>query len=127
VDLKVGFVAADQFGRAGIEGDIDNKYGSILTNSLLTSVLAIGGAIAAEKLSGTGSAATTTTNPSTGTATTTSKPSTQVITDVSKALIDTVGQVVGNAIDVKPVIRIPQGTKITIIVNADMSIPPLRF
>ncbi len=125
VDMKIGFVAADQFGRAGIEGDIDNKYGSVLTNSLLTSVLAIGGAIAAEKLSGGGSV-TTTTSPSTGSSTTTSKPSAQVIADVSKTLIDTVGQVVGNAIDLRPVIRISQGTAITIIVNADMSIPPLK-
>ena len=125
VDLQIGFVASDQFGRAGIQGDIDNKYAAILTNSVLTSVLAIGGAIAAEKLSG-GGTSTTTTDPNNGTSTVTSSPSTQVITDVSKALIDTVGQVIGNAIDVRPVIRIAQGTKMTVIVNADMSIPPLR-
>jgi type IV secretion system protein VirB10 len=125
VDLQIGFVASDQFGRSGIEGDIDNKYSAVLTNSLLTSVLAIGGSIAAEKLSG-GGAVTTTANPSTGTATTTSAPSAQVITDVSRTLIDTVGQVIGNAIDVRPVIRIAQGTRITIIVNVDMSVPPLK-
>jgi type IV secretory pathway VirB10-like protein len=125
VDLKIAFVAADQFGRSGIEGDIDNKYGTVLTNSLLTSVLAVGGAIAAEKLSGNGDT-TTTTDPTTGTSTATSSASAQVITDVSRTLIDTVGQVVGNAINVTPAIRIPQGTRITIIVNSDMTIPPIR-
>ena len=126
VDLAIGFVAADQFGRSGIEGDIDNKYGTVLTNSLLTSVLAIGGAIAAEKLSGNGGETTTTTSPSTGTSTSTSSPSAKVITDVSKTLIDTVGQVLGNAIDTRPVVRVAQGTRMTIVVNADMSIPPMK-
>ena len=125
VDLNVGFSASDQFGRAGIEGDINNKYGSIIANSLLTSILAVGGAIAAEKLSGNDSS-TTTTNPSDGTSTTSSSPSAEVITDVSKTLIDTVGEVIGNAIDARPIIRVPQGTRLTIVVNADMSIPPVR-
>ena len=125
VNMNVGFVAADQFGRSGIEGDIDNRYGSVLTNSLLTSVLAIGGAIAAEKLSGNTSTSTTS-NPSVGTVTTSGNPSAQVIADVSKTLVDTVGKVINTTIDVRPVIRVAQGTRITIIVNADMFIPPLR-
>lgn len=125
VDLAVGFVAADQFGRSGIEGTIDNKYGVSLANSLLTSVLAISGAIAAEKISGTGSN-TTTNNPSTGTTTLTSSPSAAVITDVSTNLVNVAGQVISNSINTTPVIRVPQGTRITIIVNADMSIPKLK-
>ncbi|MCE3254919.1 MAG: Type secretion system protein virB10 [Rickettsiaceae bacterium] len=127
VDLRIGFIASDQFGRSGIEGDVDNRYGSVLTNSLLTSVLAIGGAIAAEKLSSNGGQTTTTNSPSTGTTTYTSNPSSKVIMDVSKTLIDTVGQVIGNTIDTRPVIKVPQGTRITVIVNADMSIPPLKL
>jgi type IV secretion system protein VirB10 len=126
VDMSIGFVAADQFGRSGIEGDVDNKYGSIITNSVLTSILAVGGAIAAEKLSGDSGATTTTADPQTGTTTSTGSASSKVIYDVSKTVIDTVGQVLGNTIDVRPIIRIPQGTRITIIVNDDMTIPPLR-
>ena len=34
VDVNVTFNAADQFGRSGIEGDVDNKYGSIIGNSM---------------------------------------------------------------------------------------------
>ena len=125
VDVNVTFNAADQFGRSGIAGDVDNKYGSIIGNSLLTSVLAIGGAIAAEKLSGGGSV-TTTLNPQQGTSTTVGKASSQAIYDVSKTIIDTVQQVVGNTIDIRPVIRVPQGTRITILVNDDMRLPPVR-
>ncbi len=125
VDVNVTFNAADQFGRSGIEGDVDNKYGSIIGNSMLTSVLAIGGAIAAEKLSGGGSVSTTL-NPQQGTSTTVGKASSQAIYDVSKTIIDTVQQVVGNTIDIRPVIRVPQGTRITILVNDDMRLPPVR-
>lgn len=125
VDMNISFNAADQFGRSGIEGDVDNKYGPIITNSLLTSILAVGGAIAAEKLSGGGNI-TTTVNSQQGSSTTVGKASSQAIYDVSKTIIDTVGQVIGNTIDVRPVIRVPQGTRITIIVNADMELPPVR-
>ncbi len=125
VDLQIAFVGADQFGRSGIEGDLDNRYGAILSSSLLTSVLAVGGAIMAEKLSGN-STSSSTTNASAGTTTTTGSPSAQVIVDVSKTLVDTIGQIAGNAIDARPVIRIAQGTKITIVVNQDMQIPHLR-
>jgi len=125
VDMNIAFQAADQFGRSGIEGDVDNKYGSIIGNSVLTSVLAIGGAIAAEKLSGGGSVSTTL-NPQLGTSTTVGKASSQAIYDVSKTIIDTVQQVVGNAIDIRPIIRVPQGTRITILVNDDMRLPPVR-
>ena len=125
VDMNIAFQAADQFGRSGIEGDVDNKYGSIIGNSVLTSILAIGGAIAAEKLSGGGSVSTTV-NPQQGTSTTVGKASSQAIYDVSKTIIDTVQQVVGNTIDIRPVIRVPQGTRVTIIVNEDIRLPPVR-
>jgi type IV secretion system protein VirB10 len=125
VDVGIAFKAADQFGRSGIAGDVDNKYGSIVSNSLLTSVLAIGGAIAAEKLSGGGQVSTTV-NAQQGSTTTVGKASSQAIYDVSKTIIDTVGQMVGNTMDIRPVIRVPQGTRVTIIVNGDMELPPVK-
>lgn len=125
VDLQVAFLAADQFGRSGIEGDIDNKYGSIFANSLLTSAVAVGGALLADQLSGN-EGSTTTTNPSTGTTTSTSTATSQVAVDVSRTLVDTVSRVVNDTLDLRPVIRIPQGTRITIVVNSDMTIPKMR-
>ncbi len=114
--------AADQFGRAGIEGDVDNRYGSVIANSLLTSVLAVGGAIAAEKLSG-GDSSTTTTDATSGTTTTTSTASTQAITDVTGTIVDTVSTIINDTMDTQPVIRVPQGTRVTIVINSDIELP----
>lgn len=125
VDLAISFIASDQFGRSGLNGEVDNKYGSIVTSSLLTSILAVGGAAAAEKLLGGNQNTTATTNPSLGTVTTTGRASSQALYDVSRSIIGTVGEVLGNAIDIKPVIRVAQGTKITVIVNSDISIPEM--
>ena len=123
VDLAISFNASDQFGRSGISGEIDNKYGSIIASSMLTSVLAVGGVAAAQKLLTNNANTTTTTNPTQGTTTTTGSATNQAIYDVSKTIVDTVSQVIGNAINVSPVIRVPQGTRITVIVNSDIVIP----
>ncbi|MES2961152.1 MAG: TrbI/VirB10 family protein [Pseudomonadota bacterium] len=127
VDMSVTFSASDQFGRAGIPGDVDNKYSSLIANSMLTSILAVGGVVAAQKLLGSSSAQnTTTTNPTQGTTTTTGSAANQAIYDVSKTIIDTVGQVIGSTLDSTPVIRVPQGTRITVVVNADINIPSMK-
>jgi type IV secretion system protein VirB10 len=124
VDLTITFNASDQFGRAGIPGEIDNKYGSVIANSLLTSILTIGAVAAAQSLfSDQTQANTTIVNPAQGTTTTTASSVNQAIYDVSKTITDTVGQVVSNTLNVNPVIRVPQGTKITVIVNADIKVP----
>ncbi|MBP7710390.1 MAG: hypothetical protein KA100_04910 [Rickettsiales bacterium] len=123
VDLSISFNASDQFGRSGIPGEVDSKYGSIIASSMLTSILAVGGVAAAQKLLTNNAATTTTTNPTQGTTTTTGSATNQALYDVSKTIIDTVGQVIGNTINVSPVIRIPQGTRITVIVNADITVP----
>ncbi|MBU6141150.1 MAG: TrbI/VirB10 family protein [Proteobacteria bacterium] len=126
VDMIITFNASDQFGRSGIPGEIDNKYSSIITSSMLTSVLAIGGVAAAQKLLTNNTATTTTTNPTQGTTTTTGSATNQALYDVTKTIIDTVGQLLSNSIDLTPVIRVPQGTKITVIVNSDITIPSAR-
>lgn len=125
VDLAITFNASDQFGRAGIAGEVDSKYGSIIASSMLTSILAVGGVAAAQKLLTNNASTTTTTNPTQGTTTTTGSAVNQVISDVSKTIIDTVGQVVGSAINVTPVIRVPQGTRVTVVVNSDITVPSM--
>ncbi len=125
VDLAITFNASDQFGRSGIPGEVDNKFGSVITNSLLTSILAVGGVALAQKLMTNNNETTTTTNPQQGTTTTTGSAANQAIYDVSKTITDTVGQIIGNTLDLKPVIRVPQGTKITVIVNSDIKVPSL--
>lgn len=124
VDLAINFNASDQFGRSGLSGEVNNRYGSLIANSMLTSILAVGGVVAAEKLLDNATT-TTTTDPTTGTSTSTGSASGQALYDVSKTIIDTVGQVIGNNIDINPIIRVPQGTRITVIVNADIVVPSM--
>lgn len=124
VDLAIAFKASDQFGRSGIPGEVDNKYGSIITNSLLTSILAVGGAIAAQKALGSNNNTTATTTA--GVTTTTGNASAQAVADVTKTIVGTVNQIIGDSLNLAPVITVPQGTRITVVVNADMNIPSLN-
>ncbi len=126
VDLAISSLASDQFGRAGIAGEIDSKYAAVITNSLLTSILAVGGVAIAEKILGNDGQTTTTVNPQQGTATTTGAASTQAVYNASKTITDTVSKIVNDNVSVNPIIRVPQGTKVTVIVNADMNIPSMR-
>lgn len=125
VDLAVSFNASDQFGRSGIPGAVDNKYGSIIANSMLTSVLAVGSVAAAQALLDDDDL-TTTNNVNQGTVTTTGNATNRAIYDVSRQVIDTVGKIVSSTINVNPVIRVPQGTRITVIVNSDIEIPAMK-
>lgn len=126
VSLNISFAASDQFGRAGISGDVDNRYSSIVVNSLLTSVLAIGSVGAAQKLLNNNTDTTVVNNPVQGTTTTTGNASNQVLYDMTKSILDVIGQIITNAIDMNAVIRVPQGTRITVIVNSDMIIPSIK-
>ncbi len=126
VDMAITFNASDQFGRAGLVGDVDNKYNSLIANSIMTSMLAIGGVAAAQSILTGNSATTTTTNPTQGTTTSTGSATNQALYDVTKTIIDTVGQLISNTIDLNPIIRVPQGTKITVIVNSDITVPSFK-
>lgn len=123
VDLAITFNASDQFGRSGIAGNVDNKYSSVITNSLLTSILAVGGAIAAQSV--LGNSANTTATTTAGVTTTTGNAAAQAVTDVTKTIVNTAGQIVGDALNVSPVITVPQGTKITVVVNSDLNLPAM--
>lgn len=123
VDLAIAFNAADQFGRSGIGGEVDNKYGAVVANSLLTSVIAVAATAAAQSLAGGDQNLTTTNNAAQGATTITSNATSQAINNVTRSVVDTVSRVVNDALDVNPIIRVPQGTRITVIVNSDIRVP----
>lgn len=125
VSLGISFVGSDQFGRAGIQGEVDNKYSSVIANSLLTSVLAVGSLAATQGVLGNNSS-TTTVSPTLGTTTTTGNAANQALYDVTKNVINIVSQILRNSIDLNPIIRIPQGTRVTVVVNSDMRIPSMK-
>ena len=127
ISLNIALTAADQFGRAGIPGETDNRYSSLVANSLLTSVLAVAGTAAAQEIMGGGNSQTSTTiNAAQGTTTTYGNAGNQALYDVTKTVIDIVTGIIKNTIDLNPVIRIPQGARMTVIVNSDIVVPFMR-
>tara|TARA_B110000259_G_scaffold188484_1_gene248039 strand:+ start:6181 stop:7455 length:1275 start_codon:yes stop_codon:yes gene_type:complete len=124
LDVSISLSASDQYGRSGISGEVDNQYTSTIANALLTSVLAVGGALSADALNG-GNASTTT--GSDGSVISTNTASAQVVTQVTGAIIDTVTEMITDSINIQPVIRIPHGTKMTVIVNSDITLPPYEY
>jgi type IV secretory pathway VirB10-like protein len=127
ISLNIALSAADQFGRAGIPGETDNRYSSMVANSLLTSVLAVAGTAAAQEIIGGGNSQTSTTiNAAQGTTTTYGNATNQALYDVTKTVIDIVSGIIKNTIDLNPVIRIPQGARMTVIVNSDIVVPFMR-
>ncbi len=126
ISLSISLSASDQSGRAGIPGEADNRYSSLVANSLLASVLAVAGTAAAQQVMGGSSQTSTTINASQGTTTTFGNAGNQALADVTKTIIDIVTGIIKNTIDLNPVIRIPQGARMTVIVNNDIVVPYMR-
>jgi len=127
ISINIALTASDQFGRAGIPGELDNKFSSLIANSLLSSVLAVAGTATAQAILGGNTQTSTTVNATQGTTTTVGNAANQALYDVSKIFLDTIGDVVKNTLDTSPVIRVPQGTRMVVMVNSDITIPKLRY
>lgn len=121
VEVSIDFTASDEFGKAGIKGNVDNKYGNIVKNSILSSILAIGSGAVADLISDD----TTTVANGSGISYVTSSAASTITKDISGKLIDVVKSKI-DSFDDTPIIRIPQGTKITIIVQGDMEMPHMQ-
>ncbi len=125
VSVAINSIASDQFGRAGIKGTVDNKFGATVTNTVLSSILAIAGVAATDALTNTDNA-TTTTDASTGTTTITQGAINQAVSDIAQNITGTARNAVAGYFDTTPRITVPQGTRITILVNADIKIPTFK-
>jgi len=120
VDLEIGSPGIDPLGRAGVVGNVDNKYSEIFSAAILTSVLDIGVAVAVDALSNQNS--TTTTTNSNGTTSTGSSAAPAGATAVGS--IGSIGKdVVNTMLDLRPTLTVDQGTRINIFVNKDLSFP----
>jgi len=124
LDVSISLKASDQYGRSGIAGDVDNQYSSTIANALLTSVLTVGGAMAADAIIDKDASTTT---GSDGSVISTASASAQVVTDVTGAIVDTVKEMITDSINIQPTIRIPHGTKMTVIVSSDITLPPYEY
>jgi type IV secretion system protein VirB10 len=127
VSLNISSFASDQFGRAGIEGIVDNKYSQTITNTLLTSLLTIAGAAVVDLAVGdNNNTNTTTVNPNTGSSTITSRATTQAANDVTRNINDIASRYFNEYFDSRPTITVPQGTRITVLVNSDIKVPSVK-
>lgn len=123
MSLNIASIGADRLGRAGVQGEVDNKYAQRLANTFLSSILSVGTSLAVEKMSGS-TGITSTVSSLTGETTTTSgKASDYALIDATQNLMDEAQNIVDNIASQKPVIRIPQGEKITIMVTQDVTLP----
>ena len=123
MSLNIASIGADRLGRAGVAGDLDNRYAQRLANSFLSSVLSVGTSLAAEKISGS-TGITNTISSLTGETTTTSgKASDYALIQATKDFMGDAQDIVDQIAEQKPVIRIPQGEKVMIMVTQDLTLP----
>ncbi|MDR2777761.1 MAG: TrbI/VirB10 family protein, partial [Rickettsiales bacterium] len=121
--LSIGITAgtADKLGRGGVDGELDNKYMQTMKNVFLSSMISIASAVLVEKITNS-TGTTTSTNAATGT-TTAGKASDYAIIDATKAITTEAQSIVDNLKTETPTIRVAQGTRISVVVNQDLSLP----
>lgn len=119
VDIAINSPGIDSLGRAGVTGHVDNKYFETFSAAILTSVITLGVAIAADSnLQG----ASTTTNTDGSSTTSGGAGATAVNQGVQS--IGSVGTgIVNNLLDIRPTITVDQGTRINVFVNQDLKFP----
>jgi type IV secretory pathway VirB10-like protein len=123
LNITITSNTADNLGRGGIEGDLDNKYTQVMRNALLSSMVTIASAAVVDKVTDTVSTTTTSTGITGTTTSSTTNATNQSIIDAAKSFTDEMKDLVDNLKTEKPTIRIPQGTKVNIIVNKDLTLP----
>lgn len=120
VDVMIRSPGADQLGRAGIEGEVDNKYAEIFAGAFLVSAINIAVGIAVDSLEEDKISETTNTDGSTTRNSTASQ-------EAGIKAVDLFGNAAENLIqdfiNQKPTITIDQGTRVNVFVNRDLLFP----
>ncbi len=126
ISISINGQATDQFGRAGLEGDVDNRFGDTFTNTLLATMIPIAAAVALDKVAGTSASQSQTINPS-GTFTTSNiNPVSVAAQSAIQTMQQFTNKMTEGASDLKPIVTLPQGTKIKVMVVQDITIPPFK-
>lgn len=123
LSINITANSADNLGRGGVDGDIDNKYAQTIKNTFLSSLISVAGAVLLDKVTNTVNTTQTTTGLTGTTTVTTSNAASQAIIDATTNITDEMQSIVDNIKQETPTIRIAQGTKINIIVDQDMTLP----
>jgi type IV secretory pathway VirB10-like protein len=121
ISLGIDSFASDQFGRAGVQGDVDKKYGEIIASALLLSSIPLVATIATQQITGGGKSSTTVS--ANGTITTTKDPVDTATERFSNEIANATEKVVKGIIDTTIVVKIAQGTRLKVMVNQDLKLP----
>lgn len=120
VDVMVNSPMIDAIGQAGAPGQVDNKFAEIFSRALLTSVVAIGVGLAADKINGNEQSTTTTSSFGT---TQSSDASTAATLDSVSKFGAAMQQYLARFINIKATIIVDQGTPVNVFVNRDLLFP----
>lgn len=102
---------ADLFGQAGMQGNVDNHWGQVISAAVLSTTLSVGAGAVAQSTRDSGQE-----YPS----------SSENAINSAGSNISKVGQkITKRAINVQPTIKLPAGYEFNIIVNKDMILPPM--
>jgi type IV secretion system protein VirB10 len=125
LNISLNATAADDLGRGGIDGELDNKYTQTIRNSLLSSVVTIASSLLVEKVTGSVGITNSTTTGLTGEAATqtSGKVSDYAIVEATQNFADEMKDLIDNLKQENPTIRVAQGTKLNVVVNQDMTLP----
>jgi len=121
IDIMIDSPAVDSLGKAGVAGMVDNKFMESFSAAILTSMISIGVAIAADRNMDSNN--TTTTQNTDGSSTSTGSAGGAAATGAVQALGDVGSEIVGSMLDLRPTISIDQGTRISVFVNQDLVVP----
>ena len=134
IDIQLGdAIGVDRLGRAGMGGHVDERYFEIFGSAILTSILGIAIAGAADAvldpdLAGSQDSSESTAGEEGNTVSSESSDSegSAVNTAITES-VENIGavstQVVGGLLDARPSITVDQGTPIKIFVNQDLEFP----
>ncbi len=127
IDIQIGSPGIDAIGRAGVKGDVDNKFMEIFSGAVLTSALAFGAASVVEAT--TDNASTTQTSSigaglgQGGFNSTQGSPAAIASNQFANQAFQTGQKLVDTYLNVNPTITIPQGTLMKVFVNRDLIFP----
>ncbi len=120
LDIAIGSPLVDQIGQGGIGGQVDTKFQSIFSRSILSSLVGIALAVGSDEISG---GSTTTATSAVGGSTTTGDAATTATVDALNRLGATSDSFIQRFIDMRPTILVDQGTPVNVFVNRDLIFP----
>lgn len=120
VDVQLGSPLVDQIGMAGAGGQVDTKFQSIFSRSLLSSIIGIAVAIGSDEISG---GSMTTSNSTLGGSQTTGDAATTATVNALNRLGGVSDNFIQRFLDARPTILVDQGTPVNVFVNRDLIFP----